>query len=570
MPGPDFITRAIEYAESIVDGEILSGQYVIYACQRFLNDLERDDLTLYRDRGKKAPANKWCRFLETMPHVKGRWAKRNELFVLSDWQIFCTVNIYGWHWVESGKRRFRVVYICVPRKNGKSFWVACLGLGHLTIDDEFGAEVYCGATGIEQAMKVFEPARLICKKKESFSEHFGIEINKRSLRVADDNAVFQPVIGKPGDGDSPSAGIVDEYHEHADSDQYDTFETGMGARENPMMIVITTAGYNMTGPCYSMQLDIQSILSGAVTDDQFFGVIYSIDENDQWDTVEALRKANPNYGGSVDIDFVQGKLKQARRSADKQVAYKTKHLNMWVGAKAAWMNMLKFHACRKKNHTLSDFKGREIMAGFDLASKIDLATMGILVLPSEDDPLYHYFCYHYLPEDVVLDSGNLNYRKWHSNGWLTTTPGDTTDFDYIETDFKRVAKQYDLKEAPFDPYQATQFSTNMIKLGLPMVEVGQTWKNLSEPMKETQAMIYRKDITFNMDPVLMWMMGNMVAVLGRTDDIFPSKEKPANKIDGIISLIMCVNRVIWYRDNTQESLYTRLAREKKQNETGSK
>jgi len=555
-----YIARAKTYALDITTGEIPAGLFAIAACQRFLDDLKRKDIVLTKE------GNRWCSFLEKLPHVKGRWAHRQQLLELSDWQIFCTVNIYGWHWKKSGKRRFREAYICVPRKNGKTFWISGLGLAHLTIDGEFGAEVYCGATNEKQAMEVFNPARLICLRKEKIASHFGIEVNKKALNRLADGSIFQPVIGKPGDGASPSCGIVDEFHEHADSDQYDTFQTGMGARENPIMLVITTAGYDMSGPCYEKQLEVQSILTGAVDDDTIFGIIYGIDEDDQWDTLAALRKANPNYGISVDDDFLNGQLKQARRSPGKQVAFKTKHLNIWVGAKAAWMNMLAYQACKRKGASLDDFKGRDVIAGLDLASKTDIATLGALILPREDDPNYHYFCRHYLPEERVLDGANLKYREWHSNGWLIATPGNVTDFAYIEEDLKELCKGFTVKEIPFDPFQATQFSTRMIELGLPMIEVGQTVKNMSEPMKEVEAMILQKSIRFCSDPVLMWMMGNVTARLDKKDNIFPNKEKPENKIDGVISLIMCVNRVIWYRDNTRESIYTKMAREKKANE----
>lgn len=560
----DYIARAIQYADDVVSEAIPAGKFVIAACQRFLDDLQRDDITLYPVEGERSPGEKWCSFLERLPHVKGRWAFKKELLQLSCWQIFSTVNIYGWHWVHNGKRRFREAYICVPRKNGKTFWIAGLGLAHLTIDGEFGAEVYCGATNEKQALEVFNPARLICLRTEALVERFGIDINKKSLNIMGDGAIFQPVIGKPGDGSSPSCGIVDEYHEHPDSDQYDTFQTGMGARENPLMLVITTAGYDMSGPCYDKQLEVQSILTGAVDDDSIFGLIYGIDEDDQWDTLEALKKANPNYGISIDEDFLQGQLKQARRSPGKQVAFKTKHLNIWVGAKQAWMNMLAYQACRRKDLDLDQFKGRKVIAGLDLASKIDIATMGVLVLPSEDDPLYHFFCHHYLPEEAIFEAKNLKYREWHSNGWMTATPGNVTDFGYIEEDLKILARDFQVVEVPFDPYQATQFSTRMMDEGLPMVEVGQTVKNFSEPMKESEAMILQKQIVFSLDPVLMWMAGNVVAKLDKKDNIFPDKEKPENKIDGMISLIMCINRVIWYRDNTHESIYTKMAREAKQ------
>jgi len=554
-----YVSRAKKYAKAVVSGKIVAGEFAIMACQRFIDDLKRKDLTLYPAKGKKSPGSKWCDFLERLVHVKGKW--QGQPFVMSEWQVFCTVNMYGWHWKKTGKRRFREAVVIVSRKNGKTFWFAGLGLGHLLIDGELGGETYCGASSKEQAFEIFKPARLMCLRTPGLAEHYGIEINKQSLNILANGSLFHPVIGKPGDGSSPSCAIVDEYHEHPDDDQYDTFQTGMGARENPMMLVISTAGFDMSSPCYDKQLEIQGILKGAIDDDSIFGIIYAADEGDEWDDPDVLRKANPNFGISVFSDYLEGQLKQARRSPRKQVTYKTKHLCLWVGAKAAWMNMLALQACRKKNKTLADFKGRQIIVGDDLATKTDIATQGVLVLPSDDDPKYHYFCFHYLPEDTVLDGGNTRYKEWHASGWLTATPGNVTDYEYIEDDLIQLGKDFDIQEVAFDPFQATQFSTRMMAAGLPMVEVGQTVKNLSEPMKEAEAMILRKDIEFNLDPVLFWMFGNVTGKLDKKDNIFPNKEKQENKIDGVISLIMCINRVIWYRDNTTESIYNKLARE---------
>jgi len=534
----NFAQRALQYAESVIEGETPAGKLVINACQRFVDDLERDDLTLDVDK-----AQKWCEFLEKLPHVKGKWAAKKELFVLSPWQIFCVVNIYGWYFVESGKRRFREVYIEVPRKNGKTFLLSGLALGGLTIEGEYGAEVYCGATSEKQAFEVFNPAKAICQREPDLREAFGITVNAKSLTILNNGSKFEPVIGNPGDGSSPSLGIADEFHEHANSDLVDTFVTGMGARENPLMIYITTAGSDTGGACYSVRDDVKRILKGSVEDDTVFGIIYTLDESDEWDTVEAQIKANPNYGISVDADFLAGQLRQAKRTATKQVAYKTKHLNLWVGAKAAWMNMLALQAVRKSELDIKDFKGRKCYVSIDLASKIDIADMCVL-FPPENGGKWAAFFHHYLPEDRVLEGGNTRYKSWHTDGWLTTTPGNVTDFAYIEDDLKLLKSDYEIIEVPYDPFQATQFSTRMIEEGFPMIEYGATVKNFSEPMKFVEALVLEKKIEIEKDPVLMWMFGNVVATLDKKDNIFPNKERAENKIDGVVALIMAMGRAI--------------------------
>lgn len=532
-----YVNRAAEYADSVTSNKTSACLYVRQACQRFIDDLERPEFDLKFDL-----AEDWCSRLEKLPHVKGKWAANNEKLKLSDWQIFCTVNMFLFYWKETGRRRFRFVYIEVPRKNGKSFWVAAIGIGMLTWEGEFGAEIYCGATTEKQAWEIFRPAKQICERTPALREKYGLDVNAKTLNILNKGSRFEPVIGNPGDGASPSCGIADEFHEHKDSDLVDTFVTGMGARDNPIQLNITTAGSDMGGPCYEQRSDIISILSGSIEDDQTFGVIYTLDEDDEWDSVEAQKKANPNYGISVDGEFLKGQLSQARRSAVKQAAYKTKHLNMWVGAKAAWMNMLAYQACRK-NLNIEDFKGRKCYIGIDLASKKDVAVMAIL-FPPENGEKFAVFCKHYLPEEAVFEGGNTRYKAWHAEGWLVATPGNITDYGYIEDDLDILKSGYEVIEVPYDPFQATQFSTRMMEKGFPMIEVGATVKNFSEPMKELEALILSKKIEFDQDPVLMWMFGNVTARLDKKDNIFPDKERYENKIDGVVALIMAISRTM--------------------------
>src|SRR3990167_245596 len=249
-----FWKRAGNYADDILSEKIPACEHVKAACRRFRAVCNRKDLVAHED------GNRWCRFLEKLPHVKGKWAAKHEKFRLSDWKIFCTVNIYGWKWKSTGRRRFTEAYIEVPRGNGKSYWLAGLGIGHLTIDGESGAEIYCGASTEKQAHEVFTPAKRICEQYPDLREKYGIEVNAKSLVVLSTGGKFEPVIGKPGDGPAPSCAIVDEYHEHIDSDQLDSFKTGMGKREQALMLVITTAGVDMGGPCYSLRDDMLKIL----------------------------------------------------------------------------------------------------------------------------------------------------------------------------------------------------------------------------------------------------------------------------------------------------------------------
>ena len=263
-----YVTRAKSYALNVALGAIPACMEVRAAANLFLSIPEGYHID--EDRAD-AP----CRFIEGLTHVKGKWAKTPLL--LSDWQIFKTVAIFGIVDDVTGRRKYRVVYIKVPRKNGKSPWAAAVGLYMLCADGEQGAEIYCGAQSLVQAWEVFGPAREMAKADLEWREHYGVEVNARNMNIVEKFSKFEPVIGTPGDGASPSLAIVDEYHEHKTSEQYDTFDTGQGAREEPLLIVITTAGDNIGGPCYDLEDEARKVVMGINDDPTLFALIYGID-----------------------------------------------------------------------------------------------------------------------------------------------------------------------------------------------------------------------------------------------------------------------------------------------------
>jgi len=301
---------AIDYAERVVKGEISAGKLIVLACQRFLDDLQRDDWEYRYDPER---ADRAVRFMELMPHTKGKWAAKKERLVLQPWQCWIECNLFGWVHKETGLRRFREAYEEVPRKNGKSLRLAARGLYLFAADGESGAEVYSGATTEKQAYEVFRPAWQMAQKMPGLRDRFGIELsgnpkNPGTMYVLEDMSKFEPMIGKPGDGSSPHAALVDEYHEHDTDHMVDAMQTGMGAREQPLLCIITTAGSNLGGPCYEKRRDVIRILEGQVQDETIFGAIYCLDELDAWDDPESLKKANPNYGVSVFGEFLLAQL----------------------------------------------------------------------------------------------------------------------------------------------------------------------------------------------------------------------------------------------------------------------
>lgn len=535
-----FAERALAYADGVIAGDIVACEYVNQACKRFISDFENHDFYFDADAAHDA-----CWFLETLTHTKGRWAAKGETIRLEDWQVFVIANIFGWKRKKDDLRRFREVYIEVPRKNGKSILAAGVGLYMFARDGEFGAEIYSGATTEKQAWEVFRPAKIMCQRNEDFCSFYDIEVNAKNLNILSSGSKFEPLIGNPGDGASPSCAIVDEYHEHDKPDLFETMETGMGAREQPIMFVITTSGSNFGGPCYEKRGDIIKILNRNVVDESVFGVIYTLDENDDWDSVESLKKANPNFGVSVSSDFLVQQLDKARRSATKQNSFKTKHLNLWVGARTSWMNMLAWQR-QQKALNIEDFKGEKCHIAVDLASKKDVAAISMIF--ERDGNKYHFGRY-YAPEGAA--EVNDKYREYEASGHLTLTPGNATDYGYIEEELKRIYKDFDVSEIAFDPFQAQYLMQRMQYSGVEVIEYGQTVRNMSDPMKEMEAEILDGRFFHDGNPVMTWMVGNVVARKDAKDNIFPRKENENSescKIDGAVAAIMAMGRALMDRE----------------------
>jgi phage terminase large subunit-like protein len=560
------VEKANQYARDVVSGKILACKWVKLACKRHLDDLEHAKKGYIPYRFDEEKAKKACSFIEKLPHTKDRWAvgepgkPGSNKIRLEPWQCFIVARIFGWLHVETGLRRFRKVYICVPRKNGKSTLSAGIGLYMTVADKEYGAEVYSGATSEKQALEVFKPAWLMVHKEPGMRAHFNLELsgtykNPGTISSATTYSKFEPVIGKPGDGASPSCAIIDEYHEHQSDALLDTMYTGMGARQQPLLIAITTAGVDTAGPCYQLQLDAEKVLEGTMQDDELFAIIYGIDTDDDWTSEEALIKANPNYGVSVGSEFLISAQRQAVQSSRKQNAFKTKHLNIWCGARDPFFNLEAWNQLADKELSEDQFAGESCYGGMDLASKVDIASkLKIFTRIIDGVEHYYFFANHYLPEEAVNDPSKQHYQMWAYDGYLTVTDGNIIDQDTIKDDILHDAKLHRVEEWGYDPYGATKLALELQAEGVNMVEIPQTTRNLSEPMKWMDALIISGRAHHNGDPVLAWMIANVTAKIDRNENVFPCKERPENKIDGVVAALMALGRAMAHQDTT--SIYT--------------
>lgn len=551
------VQAGIQYAESVLAGEIVAGELVRLACQRFLNDLEHGpERGIYFSEDR---AQHILDFYNFVPHVKGALAGKS--IELMPWHIFILINLFGFTIPlideMSGKqvmdddgdpvmvRRFRTAYNEVARKNAKSTVSSGIGLYMTGADGEGGAEVYSAATTRDQARIVFDDAKNMIKKApRTLGRLFGhVKLNIHQERSA---SKFEPLSSDANnlDGLNIHCGIVDELHAHRTRDVWDVLETATGARLQSLLFAITTAGTNKEGICFEQRDYAIKVLRGVVDDDTYFAVIYTLDEEDDPFDETNWPKANPGLGVCKRWDDMRRLAKKAKEQVAARPNFFTKHLNIWVTAESAWMDMDRWAKCEGLPES-DKLKSWPVWVGIDLANKIDICAAAKTWLSPEG---HSYSAYKFwIPEGRLETAPNHIselYRKWSDAGHLELTDGDVIDHAYIKAEVEAWVKGDDLREIAFDPWSATQFSLALAEEGLPMVEVAQTVKNLSESMKTVQADIYGGKFHHDGNPVMTWMMSNVTVKPDKNDNVFPNKSTPENKIDGPVALFTAKSRLI--------------------------
>ncbi|HEM7896985.1 TPA: terminase large subunit [Burkholderia cenocepacia] len=546
------VARANQFARDVVRGKVLACRWVKLACQRHLDDLAASRSASFKYKFDSSKAEKKLRLIQLLPHTKGEWAYKRQLVSLEPWQLFGLACTFGWVKKKTGFRRFRESYWEVPRKNGKSVIAAGVGIAMFTADDEFGAEVYCGATTERQAWEVFRPARLMVSRSPMLIEHLGIEVNAQALNRPEDGSRFEPIIGNPGDGASPSCAIKDEYHEDDTNVQYETMLTGMGARRQPLMFIITTSGSNIEGPCYDKRRQVIEMLEGTVPDDELFGWIWTIDDGDDWTDPRVLAKANPNIGISVYQEYLESQQQRAINSARFTNTFKTKHLNVWTSAKAGYFNLEAWKACEDRSLMLDQFEGQDSVLALDMARKLDLNSMARLFW-RDIDGRRHYFSVaprFWVPEDTVRNTDNRRmaerYQAWVNQGHLLETDGAEIDYRDILEEAKGANRLCPVQCTPLDPHGATNLSHQLDDEGLTPVTVVQNYTNMSDPMKELEAAISAGRFHHDGNPIMTWCVSNVIGknLPGNDDVVRPIKQGNDNKIDGAVALIMAIGRAM--------------------------
>lgn len=544
MKKPDYVAIAKEYMSGVLDGSVPACSFVKQAVQRQLNDLRRwgaEGGDYYFDEKE---ASRPCWFIENLTHTKGELAGR--AIHLEPWQCFLLTTLFGWK-AKAGNRRFRSAYVEVSRGNGKSTLLSGIGLFCLCADHEPGAEVYSFATTREQAKIVFGDAQTMARGNRALQEAYGLEVTAHALYVPATNSTFQAksAEGSTLDGLNTHLAIIDELHAHKKRDVFDVVETSLGKRRNSLMVSITTAGVDRTGICYEQRTLVTKILSGSLQDESYFGIIYTLDPDDDWKSDEALAKANPNWGVSVRPEVIRALQAKAIATPSAENNFKTKHLDVWCNADVGWMDMKAWDACADESLDESDFDGEPCWLGLDLASTSDM-TAKVKIFQRKIDGSSHYYLFgdYWLPRTAIERGVNSQYQGWEYLGYLHVCEGPVTDFAEIRDSILEDCGRYSVQSVAYDPFQAVQLSKELSDDGVPMVLCKQTVANLSDPMKQFQALVLDHRLHFNGDPVLTWMVSNVVCHVDVKENIYPRKDAPENKIDGVVAGIMALSRAL--------------------------
>lgn len=484
-------------------------------------------------------ANRVVKFIKGLKHSKGKWA--GQPFDLMPWQekivrdLFGTVN-------KDGNRQYREAYIEIPKKNGKTETGAAIALYLLFGDGEKGAEIYSAAAEREQAALVYNAASPMVRRSKALTKRSKVlDSQKRIVYYGTDS--FYRVLSadaKTKEGFNTHGAIIDELHVQPNRDLVDTLTTGTAAREQPLIIYITTAGYDRNSICWEKHTYAEKIIKGIIKDPTFYAVIYAADEGDDWEDEKVWFKANPALGVFRSLEQLRSEYKKAKEIPALQNTFKRYYLNIWTSQETRWIDIKKWNATA--GMVIEDnLKGKDCYAGLDLASTSDIAALE-LVFPI--GKMYKVLSFFFIPKDNMVQrikKDGVHYDVWEKEGFIFATEGNVIDYQFIEDFISECAKKFRIRQLAYDPWNATATAQRLQEKGMETVEVSQTIKNLNAPTKFLETLILSERIHHNANPVLKWMIDNVMIKTDHAGNIKPDKKKSTEKIDGVIALIMALN-----------------------------
>jgi len=469
--------------------------------------------------------------------------------VLDRWQEERIIRpLYGWK-RRDGTRRYRAVYVEVPRKNGKTTLGAGIALYLLFADGEQGAEIYSAAADRDQAALTFEIGKAMVQASPALRSR--CEIYRRSIVVPSTGSSWKVISADAGTkhGFNSHGIIFDELHAQPNRELYDVLHTSTGARRQPVEFLITTAGvFEPESICHQLHTYAESVRDGLIDDAELLPVIYAANEADDITDPETWRKANPGYGISVREDYLAAEARKAAEMPSYENTFRRLHLNQWTQQVTRWLPIEKWDACEQP---LPNLTGRACFGGLDLATTQDLSAFALIFPPRFDEP-YYLLPFFWIPEAKLRDSRDrVPYQAWQRSGHLTVTDGDVVDYDRIRADIVALAQRYNVREIAFDPWNATHLATQLAEQdGLELVQCRQGYVSLSAPTKELERLVVGQMIAHDGHPVLRWNVGNVAVKQDPAGNIKPDKSKSTQRIDGVVASIMALRSALTSEDET--------------------
>lgn len=564
----DYPIRAelIQYSRDVVDGKIVACQKHKWACQRFLRDLGRegtDEFPFVFDEEKALRFLNWMRLFR---HRKGVLVgQRIEPHPI---QTFIFGNVYGWVHRDTGYRRFKKAYWQVARKNAKSQSLACVGSYEAAAMGAGAAEVYCAATKTEQAKIVWDEIDRMIANCDELRGRFRTAYSRvQHIKSGSIIRTLSREDRREGDGLNPQCGIVDEYHAHETSEFYDILASGMGARPEPLLMVITTAGFDLNNPCYRVEYQyVSQILDpdSPIENDEYFVMVNELDKDADGNLLDDIRdesaweKANPILCSYEEgRAYLRGELRAALDVPEKMRNFLTKHMNVWVNQReSGYMRMDKWAICEGE---MPDLNGLTCYVGVDLSAKIDLTSVSF-VFPLSDGR-FAVKSHSFMPDETLAakrDEDKVPYDLWVDEGWITATPGAVVDYGYVREYIKSEAQAngWEIAEVCVDPWNASQFARDMQDDGFVVVEVPQTIRHLSGPTKDLREKVMQGLIVHDGNPVLTWAMGNAVTRQDAQENIMLDKGRARERIDPAVATITAHARAMHQEVEIDVSQYT--------------
>lgn len=502
-------------------------------------------------------------FPDYLKHVKGE--KGGQPLALEPWEKSLIANIFAWKRPD-GLRRYREVFLFIPRKNAKTTIGGAIVNSVLFQDDEPGMECYSAAADREQATLVFSQVEGMILQSPELSSLCQIYKTARSV-VRQNRASAYKVISADAaskHGFNSHLVIIDELHAQPNRELVDVLLTSTGARRQPLIIYLTTSDYERPSICNEKYDYACKVRDGIINDSSFLPVIYEAPKTWNGETCDYAspkfygnkaiwKAANPNLGVSISEEYMARECQRAKETPSYLNTFLRLHLNVKTQQDVAWLDMTQWDACQDDAVSPAELLGAECYAGLDLASTSDLCAL-VLLFPEHGNAVLPFF---WLPAETALIRERRNrvpYPAWIQQGFLQTTPGNVTDYDQIREDILELAEQYDIRELAIDRWNSSQLQTQLQQAGIEVVPFGQGFASMSSPSKELERLIIAKNLRHDGHPVLRWNMSNVMTEGDAAGNIKPSKKKSSEKIDGVVALIMALGRAM-VRETPGQSVY---------------